>query len=344
MGRPEVIDPDWLDATYLGRQRFLHSVFGQFGVGCADPSLDTAFLSKVMPFHTMIVAVALGMDTVVKEVGGYQWRSLSEEQLKVLKPVDIANTWLADLLARERSKKLSRYGTATQMIDLASVSNNAFMLRGQEFYVDLIASKRFAKHYLDVICETMCMAYRFISDLFGPIDGFPLANCNVTMMSPELYVEMVREYDIRCVEYAARLTKKPPCCDLHHCNAKTGPFAEAYSAIPGLRSLQGSYLSDIRRIRRRLAHVSFSAMVNPVDILTKPAEELDKELDDCLANKPHDLAIWDIDPDCTPSEIQDLFRRLELIASRHGRKPVFCVIPITWEELDWEFPIYRDRE
>lgn len=341
LGRPLDIEPDWLDATYLGRQRFLHEVLGEFGVGAEEPSLDTAFLSKVMPFHTVIVPVALGMNATVKETGGYHWQSFSAERMLNLKAVDIADTSLAELLASERNAKLSRYGVATPMIDLGSVTNNAFMLRGPEFYADLIADKALAGHYLAVIRETMCMAYRFIRKLFGPADGFPLSNCNVNLMGPRLYAEMVREYDIQCVEYAARLMDKPPCCNLHHCNVKVDAFAEAYRAIPGLRCLQASHLSDINGIHRVLPDVSFSAMVNPVEFLTKPPEQLDEELDACIAGNPCDLAIWDIDAGCGPSEMQSLFRRLEQIAASHDRKAVFTVIPITWEELDWEFPCYR---
>lgn len=45
-----------------------------------------------------------------------------------------------------------------------------------------------AANYLKAVTDTMCHAYKVVSDLFGPIDGFPIGNRNVTMISPDLYV------------------------------------------------------------------------------------------------------------------------------------------------------------
>ena len=112
-------------------------------------------------------------------------------------------------------------------------------------------------------------------------------------------------------------------------------------AIPGLRSLQGSHLSDIATIRQALPGVSFSAMVNPLDLLHKPAAQVDGDLARCVAAGAHDLAIWNIDPAYGPRETGDLFQRIGDVAARYGRGAVFSVIPITWEELGWEFPRYQ---
>ena len=70
-GRRDRVELDWLDETWIGRQRFLFEHFGDLGIGDCDPSLDRSFLSKVMPFHTMIVAVALGVEVTIQDVGGY---------------------------------------------------------------------------------------------------------------------------------------------------------------------------------------------------------------------------------------------------------------------------------
>jgi len=339
-GRPDTIDMDWLDETYLGRQCFLHQHLGQSGVGSANPVLDRSFVSRVMPFHTMIVPVILGMEIAIQEIGGYTWKSMPPEQLQKLEPVDIAQTAVGDLIAEQKQERLNRYGLATQMIDLASVSNNAFMLRGVEFYSDLIVDQALAHHYLQVLAETMCMTYRFVTGLFGPIKGFPLGNCNVTMMSPQLYAKMIRQYDIQCVEYAASLAGKPPHCDLHHCDVKTEPFAQAYSEIPGLHSLQGSYESDIAQIQRVLPDVLFSAMISPVDLLNKPAAQLHHDIDHCIAAGANDLAIWNIDPQFGPARVRELFSLITKIAARCGKTAKFTVVPLTWEEMAWEFPTY----
>jgi len=341
-GRPEHIDLDWLDATYLARQRFLYERFGEFGLGQADPVLDAAFVARVMPFHTALLPVAMGMRVRVKQVGGYMWEPLPVESLQKLRPVDLAASPLGDLLLREKDQALTRYGTVTQAVDVGSPANNAFMLRGAEFYADLIADRDLAQRYLDPITETICLAYRFLTEHFGPMEGFPLGNCNVVMMSPAVYIDMIRDYDIRCISYAAELNEQPPLTDVHHCDVRTEPFAEAYAGLPGIRSLQGSYHSNIARIRSVLPGVSFSAMLSPVDLMNLPAAVIDQEIDRCLAEGVRDFVIWNIDPRCGPDQTTDLLRRLTRLAARHNREAVISAIPFSWEEMDWEFPRYRD--
>jgi len=344
IGRPDVEDFDWLDATYIDRQKWLHEWFGDFGLGSASPVLELDFVSMILPYHTMIVPVVLGLETGIQEVGGYCWKNMSEQQMRSLVPTDIADTFVADLIYKERQKRIDRYGIGQGMLDLASVSNNGFTLRGPEFYIDLLAEPDFAQDYMHTITETMCLAYKFVSELFGPIEGFPIGNCNVVMMSPELYVDQVRDFDIRCVNYAAEFTGKPACCGLHHCNVPTEPFAQAYSAIPGLRSLQGSHLSDIPEIHSVLPDVKFSAMVNPVDLINKPEGQVRAEIEKCVANGASDLAIWDIDPVCGPKQISRLLGMISEISENYDRQVQFSVIPMSWEELDWEFQIYNRRD
>ena len=340
-GRPEHIDYDWLDRHYLGRRRFLFEQFGRFGLGAEKPELDKYFVSRLLPYHTILIPVLLGTQASIQQEGGYCWQNLSEAEMHKIRPVDIANSPVGELIHQEYQKLKSRYGTVTQMIDLASVTNNAFTMRGPEFYADLLAEKEFAREYMDVIAETMCLAYKFITNLFGPIDGFPLGNCNVTMISPELYIEIIRDYDIRCVQFAADLTQKPPSCNIHHCNVNTEPFAGAYRAIPGLKSLQGSCLSDIENIHAVLPEVNFSAMINPVDLITNPVRPIEEQLEYCISRNASDLAIWDIDTSFGPDSMVKLFSQIENIAGKYYRKASFDVIPFTWEELDWEFPGFR---
>ena len=341
LGRPDGVDFDWLDETYLGRQRQLHQWFGDLGVGQAEPALDTAFVSMLLPYHTMIVPVMLGMSATIQDVGGWQNHPMEPEQVAKLKPVDLAQSPVGALLLAEKAKRVARYGRATQQIDLAGAANNAFSLRGTEFYLDLLADPRLARHYMDVITETMLMAYRFIAQHFGPLTSVPLGNCNVTMMSPAVYADVVRPFDIRFVEEAAASQGGAPRCDLHHCNVPTEPFADTYAVIPGLRSLQGSVKSDIRAIRARLPDVGFSGMISPVDLLSRPQADLLADIDGALDAGVHDLALWDVDASVAPDALGRFLKSIAALAVRHGRKAEFSFIPITWEELDWEFPRYH---
>ena len=309
-------------------------------MGQENPELNPTYLAQVMPYWFFVVPVLLGSRVRAREVGGYEWERLPEERLRQLRPVDIAETKMADEIVRRRDEMSARYGAASNNIDLEGPANDTFILRGPDFYLDLLADPAFARHCLAVVTETICLAYRFVSEQLGPIHGFPLANCNVNPMGPRCYADVVRPYDIRCVEYAAELAGKPPACGLHHCSYPVHHFATAYAQIPGLHTLQASQHSDITQIREVLPDVAFSAMIDQVD-LTQPLPALAQDLERCLAGGVHDLAIWEIDPRCGPRKMGDLLRCIVETAGRHGREARFSVLALTWEELDWQFPRYR---
>ncbi len=340
-GRPDRIDWDWTDRTYLGRQRFLYEQFAEFGLGQSQPALDLDFVSRVLPHNCVIMPVTFGMAVTAKAEGGWHWHSFSEEQMRTLQPVDMAETPAGEIITREREHRLARYGRATRGIDIGSPVNTAFLLRGQEFYADLIGDSSFAQDYLETITTSISLAHRFVCGLFGPEDCFGLGNCNASAMSPVTYVATIREHDSRLVQYAAQLNNAAPCCAVHHCDVPAEPFAEAYSAIPGIRSLQASYHSDLRRIHQVMPHVSFSAMISPVDLIQEPPSEVERHLERCLADGAHDLAIWNIDSASDPEQMTALLHNINEIAGRYGRSATFSVIPMSWEELDWEFPQYH---
>ena len=357
-GYPAGIDWDWLDATYLGRQRFLYEHFGQFGLGQErptlnippaepgqlHPALDYPHVTAVLPFYFFVVPMALGMHLRIQDVGGYTWDTLTAEEVRRIQPVDIAQTPIGAAIVRERERKLARYGVATQMIDLEGPANNAFIMRGPAFYVDLMEDQGLARHYLEVITETTCNTYRFVNQLFGPLDGFFLGNCSVRMISPRMYARMIREYDIRCIEYAAEVTGRPPLCDLHHCDSDVTRYVEAYSAIPGVRMLQASYLSDLQQIKRLMPQTRFSAMVNPAGLLSRPVAQVDADLERNLRDGVHDVWLPNVDPGYGPDQVAALLGRLQQMAARYGRQATFTATTFTCEELDFQFARYRGYE
>jgi len=77
--------------------------------------------------------------------------------------------------------------------------------------------------------------------------------------------------------------------------------------------------------------------------LTAHAEKRasDVELERCIALGANDLAIWEMGVRCCPQRMAGLFADIERIAPQHVREAAFTVLPLTWEELDWQFPRYR---
>ncbi len=99
--------------------------------------------------------------------------------------------------------------------------------------------------------------------------------------------------------------------------------------------------SDLPAIRAALPDVAFSGMINPVDLNNRQHADVLADIARALEAGARDLALWDIDPAITPARLGEFLRSLARLASQHDRDPQFSFIPITWEEMDWEFPRYR---
>ena len=83
-------------------------------------------------------------------------------------------------------------------------------------------------------------------------------------------------------------------------------------------------------------------MISPVEILNRPAADIIRDIDKCVADGAHDLAIWDIDTTCQPEKIADFLEQIQKTAQKNNKETSFSVIPFAWEELAWEFPAYVD--
>lgn len=341
--RPMNIDLDWIDDVYIERQRFLYEQFGEFDMGYATPQLDCEFMSKLLPLNGVLIPFILGVELKAKEQGGFHWGKLSEYQIRRLRPVDIAHTAVADWLLKQKERLLNRYGTISYMIEYGSATNNAFLIRGDEFYLDLLADQPLMHYYLDVITETMCLAYTFFAQNIGIERDFVLANCNVHMMSPKLYGAMIRDYDNRCIMHSAEHNHMGPSCLIHHCSVESDPFVREYAKIAGAHTIQASLHSDIPLIKRNAPHIEFSAMISPVEFLRKPIQEIVSVVDRIVGHGIKDLNLWNLDPTCTCEQLREFLIALRELERIHNVRFKCDPTVITWEELDWEFPQYANE-
>jgi hypothetical protein len=341
--RPASIDLNWLDDVYIERQKFLYEQFGEFEIGSAGPVLDCAFMSKLLPVNGVLIPYILGVELKAKEQGGFHWSRLSEDKIRKLRPIDIAQTPAAELILKKKQALLDRYGAISYMIEYGSATNNAFLIRGDEFYLDLLADQPFAHYYLDVVTETMCLAYTFFAKNGMTEKDFVLANCNVHMLSPKLYGEMIRDYDSRCVMHFAELNHSNPSCMIHHCSVSSDPFVQEYVRMPGVHTIQACYHSDIPLIKQNAPHIEFSAMLSPVEFMTGKMTEIVTDAEKVIRHGIKDLNLWNLDPTCSCEQFRDFLTGLKRLESVYNVKFKCEPTVITWEELDWEFPQYHNE-
>jgi len=338
--RPEKISEDALDDMYLKRKRFLYDNFGQYGIGEEMPQLDGSFVDIVTRYGMDFIPYLFGAALRVQDAGGWMPEPFEKEILRKMKAVDLKDHPMAEWIIREKEKKIKRYGKASLMIHHEGPTNIAVRMRGEEFYIDLIEDPSFASYLLELVSETMFHIFGFTVKNFETNSAFGLGNCNVTMISPDLYEKVIRPFDIEFSRRSAEISGRYNDLVLHHCDVKVDRFIETYSRIPNIRALQASHDSDIQRVNDIMPEVDFYAMFNPSEISRKTVGEIFCDVDRAVGLGAKELDIWNVDPGVDVKKLTGIFDAIVRSCAGHGVKHRFSVIPFCWDELEWAFPVY----
>jgi len=243
--RPSKPSQAALESVYLGRLRFLHENFGKWEIGQEKPSLDGGQIATVLRHCYDTVPVLLGTTLDYGNAWGSHPRFRKLEELGGLEPVDITNHPEGEWIVGEKQRLDSLYGRCTHCLDLGGVVNHAFRIVGQDIYADMISNPEEVKSLFECIIQTMRWFFDYLDDVFGEMDPVPFSNCNVTLMGPALYENVVLPFDARQNCFAAERHGVAPRAAIHHCDVPLDPFIDAYSKLPGLASVQASYTSDV---------------------------------------------------------------------------------------------------
>lgn len=338
--RPQALAEAALEAMYLGRLRFLFNTFREWGLGAEQLTAGAGQIATVIRYGFDLVPVLLGTQLDFVDAWGFYPRFRTLDDVRTLRPVDIAQTADGDWLLAQKERLVSCYGGCSHCVDLGSVTNNAFRMLGEDVYAEALADPAGLQGLFEVILETQWYLYRFLSKHFGPQDPVPVSNCNVSLLGPATYERTALPYDIRQGRFFAELTGEAPRAAVHHCDVKVDAFLRAYAQFPGLASLQASFMSDIAATRAALPGVTFSALISPA-ALNGDTDVLRKTCERTVAADVSDFAMWNVDAETSPARLHDVLTLLGETATSNGRRLRASALPLCWDELEWAHGRYQ---
>ena len=341
--RPSQPSQDALESLYLGRLRFLHEQFGRGEIGQQNPNLGDGQIATVLRHCYDTVPVLLGTTLDYGNAWGSHPRFRKLVELGGLEPVDIANHPEGEWIAGEKRRLDALYGQCMHCLDLGGVVNHAFRIVGQDIYADMISSPEEVKRLFECIIQTMRWFFDFLDDTFGGMDPVPFSNCNVVLMSPALYEDMVLPFDARQNRFAAERHGVVPRAAIHHCDVPLDPFVVAYAKLPGLASIQAAFTSDVAKAKRGLGGCDFSAMVSPMSMNADLAA-FEATMEKAIADGTDDLAMWNVDPGTTPDRLREVLDIIDAICRQHSRQPKYEAMPLCWEKMQWAHGQYQHEE
>ena len=152
-----------------------------------------------------------------------------------------------------------------------SVMNTAIYLRGDSLFLDFYDEPEMVHKLFGLITNAMLVAHEYFCDIDGEVSPMGVGNCTVTMLSPKIYAEFVRPYDMRIMERAREL-----CVPFSiHQDSLVDAFLPAYrEGFDYLHNFDVGCDSDIGLFRRLFPDININVFLYTSTLRNLSAEEL----------------------------------------------------------------------
>jgi hypothetical protein len=224
---------------------------------------------------------------------------LSDEEVDNLEAPELdTNTFFQELIAQVEWIA-GHEGRIEGYVNWQGVINNAFRLRGEKLFYDMIDSPQRCRRLLDCICTTMIEAAKRLHkrqlESGVKVGFFTVSNCLVNMVSPEQYRDLLLPFDVRIAEAFG-------CIGIHNCAWNANPYIDDYAAVPNLGYIDMGLDSDLARARKVIASARRAIVYTPMDLANKSLETIRADMERVARDyAPCDVVVGDIDAG-TPDE------------------------------------------
>ena len=209
-------------------------------------------------------------------------------------------------LFRQMDTIESESGKIHGYLNWQGVLNNAFHLRGQRIFLDMMDSPDVVHHFFSLICEVMIALAQRVQERQRRsgfyVNHLCVSNCTVNMMSPKHYREFVLPYDKRIAENFERL-------GVHTCNWDVTPYLEELRQLPKVGYLDMGMMSDMEKAKTLFPEARRAVLYSPVKLQDAPIEEIQKDMERIYEKlSPCDVVMADIQATTPDSRVNELLR------------------------------------
>jgi hypothetical protein len=234
------------------------------------------------------------------------------KEIECLTPEQVLKSPVVESLFRQMEIMEKEWGKICGYLNWQGVLNNAFSLRGQEIFIDMIDKTELVRHFFTVICEVMIALAREIQERQRRsgfyIDQFSVSNCVMNMISPEMYEQFVFSHDKRIAASFERF-------GVHTCNWDVTPYIEILSRLPKMGYLDMGIMSDLAKVKAAFPDTYLAVLYSPVALQEEAPEKIQRDIERIYRElSPCDIVCADIQattPDERVKQILEICRRLE---------------------------------
>lgn len=338
--RPELATDDALERLFRERVRFLGRHFDKYKYGEPTPMDEGVGINVVSRWCVDFIPFLLGVPLRSAAEGFWLPQPLAADEIARLRPVDIAALPYGEWVLRRKDALVRRYGNARVGEAIEGSLNAAFRIRGEEIYSEMMDSPGLIRHLLDVITETLLLVHRFFAREFTLSHLF-LANCTANHIGAERYEEFCLPNDRYLANATRDLFHRDTHVYLHHCDLPVDRFIQAYARIPYLYQLDGSFDSDIGRVKAEIPQAEFNAFVNPRHLRGHVPETTTVVIGSAIDRGADHFTVANLDARVEIRDINNLLQAFTHACEQRAIDPVVTIVPLAEEEYGWELPRYQ---
>jgi uroporphyrinogen-III decarboxylase len=200
----------------------------------------------------------------------------------------------------------SEAGKIHGYLNWQGVLNNAFHLRGQDIFLDMIDSPDFVHNLFWLICDLMIALVQSVQERQREsgfyVNHFCVSNCTVNMISPKHYRDFVLPYDKRIADSFERF-------GVHTCNWDVTPYLDELRKLPNVGYLDMGMVSDMEKARTLFPKARRAVLYSPVKLQEAQVEEIKKDMERIYEElSPCDVVMADIQATTPDSRVKELLK------------------------------------
>lgn len=272
---PWHLDPLYRRETVVAMRRELNRSFPVLQLGGPNPEETPATLDGVHGALTIAMLFGVEVDYYPDNWPAARHTYLSDAEAAALNVPELTSCPVFTQLLQQADSIERAYGRVAGYINWQGVLNNAFRLRGDQIFLDLMMDPELARHVLDVVTETMIAGMRFLyarqRETGFLVQHATVSNCVVNMVSPELYREFLLPCDMRIAEAF-------PEFGIHNCAWNVDAYIADYARIEKLGYVDMGLDSDLVRARALCPNARRALMYKPTDLAAKSLASIKADL------------------------------------------------------------------
>ena len=221
-----------------------------------------------------------------------QHQYLAANQVDKLAPPELNSNPFFIGLIEQVEWLVRKIGRVEGYINWQGVLNNAYRLRGEEIFIDMVFEPARSRHLFECITTTMIDAaqrlYERQRQTGVDIQHFTISNCLVNMVSPEQYRDLLLPFDRRIAETYGLI-------GIHNCAWNADAYIPHYATIPSVGYIDMGLESDLVAAKETFPNARRAIMYTPMELANKTLAEIRKDLERIAGEYgPCDIVFADI--------------------------------------------------